>query len=63
MFNYTQEGLMARQMDIAVSYLDSIDDKLAKLNKRVRLLTVVLGVAIALKHKDKINALKNMKGE
>ena len=64
MIDYTEEGLRARQGDIAVAYLNMIDTKLAKLNRRVRTLTVLVAAAIIFKNKQVIiNKVKTMKGE
>ena len=63
MFDYTEQGLMARQADIAVAYLDSIDRKLAKMNRRVKVMTFVIIAAVVIKNKEEILRLKNRKGE
>ena len=63
MFDYTEQGLMARQADIAVAYLDLIDRKLAKLNRRVKVMTFVIIAAVVIKNKEEILRLKNRKGE
>ena len=63
MFDYTESGLIARQADIAVSYLDLIDHKLAKLNRRVRTLTFIIASAVVIKNKESIINFINRKGE
>lgn len=63
MFDYTENGLVARQADIAVAYLDLIDRRVAKMNRKMTLLTLIVSAAIAIKSKDAIISLINMKGE
>ena len=63
MFDYTPEGHAARQADIAVAYLNLIDDKLARINRK---LTIAYAIAVGVllyKNRDRLTALKNMKGE
>lgn len=63
MFDYTQEGLMARQADLMVAYLNLVDTKLAKINRKLTIITLLaIGTAIY-KNKDVLMELKNMKGE
>jgi hypothetical protein len=64
MFDYTPEGHAIRQGDIAVAYLDLIDKKLAKLNRRVGVLTLAITAAVIFKNKEIIiNKVQYMKGE
>jgi hypothetical protein len=61
--DYTPEGVKAHQMDMAVRELHSINKKLKKINRNIRLLTL-LSVAITIfKYKDKIKEFNPMKGE
>lgn len=63
MIDYTEEGFRARQMDLTVGYLNLIDNKLAKIQRRLTVLTV-LGVGVLLyKNKKVIKELKKLKGE
>lgn len=71
MFDYTQEGLMARQADLTVAYLNLIDTKLAKINRKLTIITL-LAIGTALyknrrlmrdSYNDVLMELKNMKGE
>ena len=62
MHDYTTNGLVLSQMDMANSYLYLIDKKLKKINRNLRLIAFV-GVTVSLyKHKDKITELINLKG-
>lgn len=62
MYDYTPNGLVVSQMDMANSYLYLIDKKLKKINRSLRVI-VVLGVTVSLfKYKDKIKELINEKG-
>ena len=63
MFDYTQEGLMARQADLTVAYLNLIDTKLAKINRKLSLITILAVGMVVYKNKDVLMELKNMKGE
>lgn len=63
MIDYTEKGVVAMQRDIAISYLGLMDDKLAKIKRRVTLLTVIAAASLWFSHKDKILAFKNKKGE
>lgn len=63
MFDYTQEGLMARQADLTVAYLNLIDTKLAKINRKLTIITLLAIGTILYKNKDVLMELKNMKGE
>ena len=64
MYDYTPEGFRARQADLTVAYLNLIDSKLAKINRKLTIITMLaIGVAVY-KNKDVITAeLKKMKGE
>lgn len=63
MRDYTPEGVHHYQTELGVSYLHLIDKKLQKINRNVRILTI-LGIAVLIfKNKDKIKELKSMKGE
>lgn len=63
MFDYTDKGIAARQGDLAVAYLDLIDTKLAKINRKLAIVTLIAVGAVIFKNKDKLIALNNMKGE
>lgn len=64
MFDYTPEGHAMRQGDLAIAYLDLIDKKLAKLNRRVGTLVFVMTAIIILKNKEVIlSKIETMKGE
>ena len=63
MTDYTPEGVVYNQREIAISYLYLMDKKLSKINRKLAILTAV-GIAVMLiKHKDDIKALKYTKGE
>ena len=62
MYDYTSNGLVVSQMDMANSYLYLIDKKLKKINRSLRFIAA-LGVTVSLfKYKDKIKELINLKG-
>lgn len=63
MYDYTPEGLASRQGDIAVSYLYLIDKKLAKINRKLTIITMFTVGAVLIKNKNVLKELKNMKGE
>ena len=64
MFDYTQEGLRARQGDLAVGYLNLIDTKLEKINRKLTLITLVVVGTTLYKNKEVLKDLKNhLKGE
>lgn len=63
MRDYTPEGVMYNQREIALSYLHLMDKKLSKINRKLAILTVLGIAAMALKHKDDIKTLKYTKGE
>ena len=46
-----------------LNYLDLIDHRIAKLNRKVAILTLILAASVALNNKDAIISLINMKGE
>lgn len=63
MFDYTEDGLRARQADLTVAYLNLIDTKLAKINRRLTMLTAIAVGVILYKNKETLKSLKNLKGE
>lgn len=64
MFDYTPEGIGMTQGDLTVTYLNLIDKKLEKLNKRVRTLTFIVAAAVIFKNKKEIiNKIEKLKGE
>lgn len=64
MFDYTPEGYAARQNDLAVAYLNLIDTKLAKINRKLTLITLVVVGTTLYKNKEVLTDLKNhLKGE
>jgi hypothetical protein len=62
MHDYTTNGLVVSQMDMANSYLYLIDKKLKKLNRSLRVIAIVGVATMVFKHKDKIKELINLKG-
>lgn len=58
--DYTPEGIKAHQMDLAVGYLNLIDKKLAKANRR---LTVLAVAALAVLYFKVYKKDKETKGE
>lgn len=63
MKDYTPEGIVYNQREIALSYLHLIDKKLSKINRRFTILTILGIAAIIVKHKDSIKTFKYTKGE
>lgn len=63
MVDYTQNGFMARQADLTVAYLNLIDTKLAKINRKLTIITLLAVGTVLYKNKDVLMELKNMKGE
>lgn len=63
MFDYTPEGLRQTQSDIALAYLNLMDTKLKKINRKLFILSLLGVAAFVIKHKDDIKNLINMKGE
>jgi hypothetical protein len=63
MFDYTEDGYRARQADISVAYLNLIDTKLSKINRKLGLLTVIAAGAFIMKNKKVIKKFINVKGE
>lgn len=61
--DYTEEGYRARQADLTVAYLNLIDTKLSKINKKLGLLTTIVVGAFLLKNKNTIKNFINVKGE
>lgn len=63
MHDYTTNGLVVSQMDMANSYLYLIDKKLKKINRNLRFVAIVGVATILFNHKDKIKELINLKGD
>ena len=63
MVDYTEAGLRARQGDLTVAYLNLVDTKLSKINKKLTLITVMVAGFILYKNKNVIKELTNVKGE
>ena len=61
--DYTPEGIHHYQTELGVSYLHLIDKKLKKINRNVKILTLLGITLVILKNKDTIKQLKNVKGE
>lgn len=62
MRDYTPEGIMRNQMDLSVAYLNLIDKKLSKMNRRLGLLVAIGVVTLAMKLKA-YEEFTKMKGE
>lgn len=63
MFDYSEDGLRARQADLTVAYLNLIDTKLAKINRKLAIITLLALGTIIYEHKHVLKELKNVKGE
>lgn len=63
MYDYTEDGFRARQADLTVAYLNLIDNKLAKINRKLTVITLLALGTVIYEHKHILKELKNMKGE
>ena len=63
MFDYTPEGIRATQGDLAIAYLNLIDAKLAKINRKLSIIVLLAVGTLVYRNKDAIIAFKNTKGE
>lgn len=64
MFDYTPEGVAYNQGSVAIGYLDSIDTRLKKINRSLKVLTLLGITLVIVTRKDDIKKqLKKVKGE